>query len=82
MLMLFFNISSKSRMSVQYFNSVFSVLTGKTSVEEVLLMFRKRHSFMGMDMDMGMDPMSVMKVVAAGALLIYTAKFMFDEMMD
>jgi hypothetical protein len=37
---------------------------------------------MGMDMDMGMDTMSMMKVVAAGALLIYTAKFMIDEMMD
>jgi len=45
-------------------------------------MFKKRRSFMGIDLDMDMDPVSLMKIIAAGALLIYTAKFMYDEIMD
>ncbi len=43
---------------------------------------RKHHSIMGMNMDADMDMMSTIKIVAAGALIYHTARFMFREMMD
>lgn len=48
---------------------------------------KKRHrsmvdKMMDMDMDMDVDIMSVVKVVAAGALMYGAAKVMWDEMMD
>ncbi|WP_156784637.1 hypothetical protein [Thermosinus carboxydivorans] len=50
-------------------------------------MFRKlkrRKSMMQkmMDMDMDVDVMSVVKIMAAGALLYGTAKYMWNELMD
>lgn len=43
---------------------------------------KKRHSIMGMNMDADMDMMSAIKIVAAGALIYHTARFMFKEMID
>ena len=45
---------------------------------------KRRKSMMQkmMDIDMDMDVMSAVKIVAAGALLYGTAKFIWDELMD